>query len=376
MSRRRGGSRSGLLVALTAAMALAPLTAEAQLQSGVARVGGLYQSFQFDDGGVTGVETLSLLTVPVNARVPLTRWARVDVAGAWADGSLETADGSTISLSGFTDTRVSLTFGTPGSLARVSVFGLLPTGESEQTLDETRVAGALATDLLPFAVSNWGSGGGAGGSISLARTAGSVGLGLAVSYLARQSFEPLAGEAFAYRPGDLLQVSAAVDGPVGDAAKATLQATYNRYGDDEFGEENLFQSGDRYQVTASLAFPVGAAASGITWAGVLHRDQGAFLDGTETASAQDLVLVGGGLRFRTGGIVLQPDVQGRFFRQSEGEDQGWDLSAGVDLEIPAGGTTLVPSVAAHVGNLQVVEGVESSFTGFEAGLSVRFGGGR
>ncbi|HZD04915.1 MAG TPA: hypothetical protein VE173_08350, partial [Longimicrobiales bacterium] len=229
--------------------------------------------------------------------------------------------------------------------------------------------------LLPFAVSNWGSGAGGGAAVSMARPVGALGLGLSVAYLARQSFEPLDDQTFSYRPGNLLQVVAAVDGTVGDAGKATLQASYYRYGEDELDDANLFRSGDRFRILGSYAFPLAARANGIVYAGVLHRARGSYLDSDETLASQNLVMAGGGVRVPTGGGVLQPDAEIRFYRRADDVDQGWDLGIGASFELTGRSTMLAPFARVHIGNLEVRPGVDTGFKGFELGAAVRFGGG-
>lgn len=366
---REGAPTRGAAAALMLALVAGPL----QGQAGAAAAGGtLVQSFTFDDPAAASIETLSLVTVPFSGRVALTPWADISLSGAWARGSLDDGSG-TSNIASLTDTRLAL--GIQAGWARLTAIALLPTGKSSQTLAESRVAGAIAADLLPFAVSNWGSGAGGGINVSAARPVGPLGVGLSVAYLARQSFEPLEDEGFAYRPGDLLRVVAAVDATVGGTGKATAQLTWHRHGEDELQDENLYRSGDRLKALGSYAFPVGAGSNGLVYAGVVHRERGTFLGAEDTSASQDLVMVGGGMRVPLAGGVLQPDVEARVFRRSDGIDQGYDVGVGAGFERPVGGYVLVPSIRAHFGRLEVREGVETAFTGFEIGLSARFGGG-
>lgn len=362
---------ASLLLALLAPALFAPAAAQGQSAPGV-RAEARYQSFSFDDPDAASIETLSLLSLPFSARAALSPLVDLSVSGAWARGSLEHGSESS-TIAAFTDTQLAL--GVTAGWARISAIALLPTGQSTQTLDESRVAGAIAADLLPFAVSNWGAGAGGGLDVSAARPVGPLGVGLAVAYLARASFEPTEEEDFAYRPGNLLRVTAAVDGTVGESGKATAQVTWHRHGEDEFRDENLFRSGDRLRVLGSYAFPVGAGSNGLAYAGVIRRERGTFLDSDATSASQNLVLVGGGLRLPMAGGVLQPDVEARVFRRSDGLDEGYDIGVGADFEISGPGRLLVPSLRAHFGRLEVRDDVQTGFTGFEVGFSARFGGG-
>ena len=67
------------------------------------------------------------------------------------------------------------------------------------------LAGVVAAELLPFAVTNWGSGGSAGGDLALAFQGGGWGLGISGGYRAASEYEPYVGETFAYRPGNQLR---------------------------------------------------------------------------------------------------------------------------------------------------------------------------
>jgi hypothetical protein len=91
-------------------------------------------------------------------------------------------------------------------------------------------------------------------------------------------------------------------------------------------------------------------------------------------SSQDLVMVGGGARIPVGPGVLQPDGEARLFRRADGVHQGYDLGIGVAYEIPGDGWVFLPSARAHLGHLELREGIETGFKGIEIGLAARFGG--
>ncbi len=338
--------------------------------------GGVLQRYVFDDPSAASVETLTLLALPFSARAVLGPRLSLGLQGTWAEGRLADPSGVESTITGLTDTQLTLTLAGRRGATSVTAIALLPTGNETQDLSESRVAGAVASELFPFAISNWGTGGGAGLSAATAHLLGGVGVGLSVSYLVRRSFEPLAEQTFAYRPGNMLQVVAAFDGALGAASKGTLQLTYNRHENDAGDDANLFRAGDRIQVMGSLGFPVGTRSTGLVFAALNHREQGTYLSDDGTLASQDLLLLGGGLRGQVGGAILQPRIEARFFRREDGKEQGYDLGGGLDAEIPAGSMTFVPSVRVHFGNLEVREGVETAFTGLEAGLSVRLGGAR
>ncbi len=309
--------------------------------------------------------------------MPVVERLSLAVNGAFGKGTMGRGSLDQLDVSGLTDTQLSVTF-TPSMYVNVSGIVIAPTGKETQTLEESVVAGALASDLLPFRIANWGSGGGAGLNASVTRPLGAVGAGLSVGYIAGRKFEPLQGGQFAYRPGGLLRIVGAVDGTVGEASKASLKLSFHRYGQDQVDGENLFQSGNRFQAMASLAFPMGPASSGIAYAGVTHRQGSTLLAELPIAresASQNLILLGGGLRRPLGGAVLQPDAELRVLRRSDSAGQGFDLGVGATLELRNGRSVFAPSARVHFGSLDLGTGDSSRLLGFEIGLAARVGGG-
>ncbi|MBT8336588.1 MAG: hypothetical protein KJO11_08285 [Gemmatimonadetes bacterium] len=360
----------GLLAAVGVVLAAGPLAAQsAQVGAGV-----LFQSYSFDDPSAASVESITVMAIPFAGTAWLGERVSLGIAGTWADGRLEDPDRGELSIQGLTDTQVTLTVSGRSGATSVSAVALLPTGVETQTLSESRVAGAVASELLPFAISNWGTGGGVGLSASSAHVVGPLGVGLSASYLVRREYSPLDAEQFAYRPGDVLRLVAAVDGTIATGTKGTLRVSLFRHRDDLADDANLFRAGDRFEVLGSIGFPLGAQSTGLVY-GIFHsRDEGTYLSSDGTLSSQDLILAGGGMRSRVGRAILQPRIEARLFRRDDGVEQGYDLGVGLDVELPVGTAVMVPSVRAHIGNLEVRESVETAFTGLEFGLALRFGG--
>lgn len=354
------------------------LSLPAGAQTAQAGAGVLFQRYTFDDVTAASVESVSLTAFPFSGVVRFNPQFSLSVSGTYAEGRLEDPQRGEFTISGPTDTQLMLSMAGRGGATSVSAIVLLPTGLETQTLNESRVAGAVASELLPFAISNWGTGGGGGVSVSTAHALGGLGVGLSASYLVRREFTPLDDpqeETFAYRPGNALRLAVAVDGTLGGSTKGALRLTVHRHEDDVANDANLFRAGNRVEVLGSLGFPVGARSTGLVY-GILHkRERGTFLSSDGSLASQDLILAGGGLRSRVGSWVVQPRIETRLFRREDGVEQGYDVGAGIDAEIPVGGTLWVPSVRAHFGNLEVREGVETGFSGLEFGLAMRFGGG-
>lgn len=364
--------------ALAAALA-AFLTAEAaaQVPAWTAGGGAVIESYSFGDPDAAGVDGITLFTLPFAAEVRPARWLVLDASGAFASATLTRADGSEATLSGPIDTafRVSLPFGEDRVTVAATV--LLPTGKEAYSAEEAEVAGIVAADLLPFRVTNWGSGGALDLTTSVAFPLENVNLGARVGYQMGREFDLLEGGQFAYRPGDRIYVRLAADGSIGDG-RASAQVTVQRFGDDQVDAVNLYRSGTRVQGNAAYQFRAGRTGSALVYAGGLHRGDGVFLDDSGETPSQTLLFAGTGLRqpFRYG--VLAPAVDLRLLRQRDGVGQGFVTGVGASAELPLGqgGATLLPTARVRFGNLTVQSGVESTITGFELGAALRFGGAR
>lgn len=368
----RARSRSLVLVAAAGLLpgpALGPLSA--QVEEPAASGGPRFERFDFSDAEQVGVESLSLLTVPVTARAEIARRVTVELTGAFASAALGRPDGSESTLSGLTDTELTVSAPLAGDAVVVTGVAVLPTGKASLDPDEAAVAGAIAADLLPFSITHWGTGGGVGGRVAVARPLGALGVGLSVGYLVAGEYEPRSDAPFRYRPGNSLEVNAVVDGSVGAAGKASLRLSARTYSDDELDERNLYSSGNRYEVLGSYAFALGARSSGIAYAGFLQREEGTYLIGSRTAPSQDLVVAGGSVRMPLSRLVVAPDVSLRIFRREDGIGQGYAASVGGAVEWPLGRSLLVPTARVRFGSVEVFEGRESGLLGAELGVSVR-----
>ncbi len=374
---RRSRFGTWLLAALGVLfVAWAAPSVEAQLSAEGAG-GAQFQHFRMTDGEAAGFSSVSLLTVPYRARVQVAGPLSAEVAAIWARGSLDRDDGSdAIVVSGLTDTRFRLIADVvPGRVAVMAEVAAA-TGIDGFDEDEGSLAGVIAADLLPFRVSSWSSGGGLGGSLTAFHPMGALGFAGSVGYTVPGNYTPLADESYVYRPGTVLSATGVVDYTVGTAGRWALQLRWDRFGDDEVEGVNLFRSGDRLQARGSWAFGMGMGGSGVLYAGYLHRTEGTFLDRPEVREPQGLLFAGGGMRRSWGPGVVVPDLELRVHRRDDGVGQGTLASAGLALELPAGGMQLVPRLRVHGGSVLVRDGVRSGVLGGELGVSLQPGGNR
>jgi hypothetical protein len=367
--------RRGLLLGLAVLCAM-PGHAAAQGVEDIPWAGAAgvrVESYRFAEPGAVGLSSVTLTTVPLVAEAWVAGRARLTLAGGFAHATMQRDGGDEATVSGLTDTELRLAVPLAGEWLTLTGVAVLPTGKSRMTADELDVAAVVASDLLPFAISHWGTGGGGGASLSATRRFDGVGVGASAGYRASREYRAFDGDDTGYRPGDETFVRLAVDGTLG-GARATLQAGAHHFSDDEFGGGGLYRSGNRYQLIGSLAFGGRGRADGVVYAGVLHREPGSRLATlAQDRAAQDLVLVGGGLRLPMPWGAVLPSADGRIFRSGDGVGQGLGVGAGASAEWATGGVTLVPSARLRLGRVVVLDGAESGFTGGELGLTLRRG---
>ncbi len=377
--REEGSGRTlarALLAAGAAALlaAAAPEPAAAQFSSPEAGTGVRFHHIGFDDPSAASIDNVSLLTVPVAGRVEVGERVTVQLSGHWARGRLERPDGTASTVSGFTDATLSASLEVGDGAATITAVGRLPTGRTGYETGELDVVGVVAADLFPFRISSWGTGGGLGLRASTARELGPVDATLSLGYFRSGQFDLLEERLVDYRPGDRLSARAGLTAPVGEAGQIGLQGGFRWFGDDERRDQAIFESGNRYDVLGTYSFPVGEDA-GFLYGGYQRRSEGRRLELQEATAAQDLLLAGAGLRMRTGGILLRPEVDARVVQREDDRSEGWGIRVGGRAEVPMGGTTVLPLLRGHLGNAGIRPGEESDFLGVEVGASVRLGGG-
>jgi hypothetical protein len=357
-------------------VAVPPASALAQGRGLQFGTGAVIEGFGFLEPTAVGMNGISLLTVPFALRY--TGPVVIELSSAYALGVLIDTDGDQTSIAGPTDTSVRLSLPLADDRITLSGAAFLPTGKATQTPEEATVAGVIAADLLPFRITNWGTGGGFDVSASVVIPMGGFGVGARVGYSAAREFEPLEGgpQVFSYQPGDQMYVRVALDRAVGATGKATVSATMQRFNDDAFDGVNIYRSGDRLEVLGSLNMAAGTSGSAALYGGVMHRSKSAFIDGSQELSAQDLIVAGAGFRIPGARVAFLPSTDLRVFRSGDGLGQGYALGLGAALEIGAGNSIVLPSVRARLGKVVVNDRTSSAFVGAEIGLTMRFGGRR
>jgi hypothetical protein len=252
--------RRGLFVALCAA---APLAAQERATDAgtAARSGAVFDAYFFGAG--FAFRHVVEWTVPVALSQRVGSRLVLDLATAYARASAATATSGTLEISGLTDTDLRATWAAvPGHLVLV-LAAALPTGRREVPASAVPLLSALATDLLGFTTSSFGSGGGVASGFATAiglgpRWAG----GVAASYRWHASYTPVAGGG-TLAPGGEGRVRVGVEGPVWRGGYLRGAVTYDASGADTLNGGARSITGDRLLTSLGLNLPAGRASLGL-----------------------------------------------------------------------------------------------------------------
>lgn len=362
-----------------APLALLAVSAQMAAAQGTLAIAPAFQTYHFAKG--FGLESASLIIVPVAYEIGATRKVSFDLYSAYARG--ETRLGAVKNtLQGLVDTRVRANFHVAGSTVLTASLNL-PTGNSAHDIVEANVANALSTELLGFREALWGTGFGATTGIATAQRWGTTGIGLGASYRLATAFEPT-DSAVKYTPGNEMRVRVAFDKDLG-ANKLTAGVTFQNYSDDKLDGRNLFAPGNRWRTDLAYSFRTSATSSWTLFATDVWRENGdvtlrvvnnagaAVGDTTFRSGQQNLIVVG----IAGATAKLRPAADFRVITRKSGEDEGWLSNVGADLPFRRGGTDFIPSLKLSYGKMEGA-GVDTRYSvvGGEASLTLRWGAPR
>ncbi|MEK6768388.1 MAG: hypothetical protein AABY85_05285 [Gemmatimonadota bacterium] len=365
MTARRGFRASGLaaLALLVAPAALRAQEARRTLYTGVE-----YRTLSFDPGLFT--KTVSELVVPVGLVIPFSSRLTVDLGTRFARAERTDESGASSTISGLTDVQARAVVQLVQDVALFTVTANLPTGKTKLSGEEVAVAGAIATDLLPFPVSSFGSGSSVTTGLALAVPVAGWAVGLAGSYRMSGSFTPLAG-ASSYKAGAEVRFRAGVDRVIGQG-RVSLGFTYSSFSTDEFGGSGVLRPGKRYIGQAGVSLPLGNMGLSL-YAWDLYRASGTVPINGLTTEKQNLMALGAALSIQRGRNVFRPSVEYRVFGEGDSSlvKAGTLLSLGARYQMATGESmSLIPSVRYDMGNIPN-GGTDVGYRGFSVGLSLR-----
>jgi hypothetical protein len=408
MSMRQGAvpRRAGALAALVlAALAAAGPAAAQERLLGLRAVsaGPYFETWSLDDfvqpevsGGSTQIKSVSQLSVPVTAMVPIGARFSVDVSGGFAAGTvkLSAADAAgkdEYSLSGLTDTKLRLT----GRLAGDNVIFTLgvnaPTGQTDLDAEEYAAARVLAAPALGFRAPVLGNGTAVTAGLVGARQLGGLSVALGASYEVRTTYSPLgvvagfSGTNLDYNPSDAARISLMADGLVGQGQmRAGLSMDVFTEGDISAGDaggasgavDNTLKLGPVF--TGEWHWQTQWSRFRALGVSVVDRYRTKYeRDGASVASSDanylDVSLQG--MLPVAPRLDLVLGLNGRHQTGLDSDDTiaaaafaGGGVTVGLSRQM-AGGLLLQPMVRAQFGRLESA-GVSSNATGLGAGITL------
>jgi hypothetical protein len=349
-----------------AALVAWPAVLPAQTQRPRVIGGAEFYAVSFDPG--LGAKSVSEIAVPLGVAIPVGRRFSFDAGTYVVSAQRKAETGETATISGLTDVSVRGSYQVIPDAVALTVSVNLPTGQASLDSDQLLVAGATATDLIPFPVTSFGSGVNVTSGLAVAVPVSGWAVGFAGSFRYNGDYEPLADTAITLTPGAEYRLRVGVDRIVGQG-RVSLGVTYSTFSRDEFGVDQV-NGGQRFITQASWSFPVGNHnVSLFVWD--IARSADSTVTGTTSVpgARENTVAIGAITSLRTGRNTLRPAVE--FRRSWRGETSltpyGSLFSIGARYFMQASDRfTIVPGLRLDVGSITGV-----GLTGFSGSLTVR-----
>lgn len=367
-----------LFSALLALCLAAPLVAQGNsFYSGrTATSGVLFKTYSFGDGAE--FEKASQIAVPLAIVMPINERLSVDIGAYYAMTSSETATEGSHSVSGLTDVQLRGSYTLGRDAAVLSLLVNLPTGVKFDSTDAI-TAGAAASNFLLFPVNSYSNGLSVTGGAGVARKLGDWGIGLAASFRWSSEYSPYTEGTFGdltYEPGVEGRIRLGADRTMGQG-RFRIGLTYSSFGDDTFGggsgSDTKYSPGNRFTTEGSYTWPgMGGTLSAYVWN--YHRSTGAA-DSADVSNGENILTAGLMARRPMGpNTTFEPTVEGRFWSYNGGAGGGKvvGLVAGVRHRLNET-MSIVPSVRAEFGSLDLVGGDSASLMGLGASVFLRYG---
>lgn len=231
-------------MALTA-LALPGQPASSQVSVGV-RGAAVFESYDLSPSLDSMVDNVSELSVPLVATAQIGRRARLTLATGYARVSVRNQAQETSEITGLLDTKLRLEFQALRDRVTLFTTSSFPTATATLGSDAIPLLGVLASDVVGFAAPTLGAGGAVGGGIAVAVPVGGMALGLASSFSANGTYEPIEGQASEFRPGAELRVRAGIEGPVARRSFLRISGVFARRGNDEINGASATSIGNRF----------------------------------------------------------------------------------------------------------------------------------
>jgi hypothetical protein len=355
-----------------------------------AEAGFRTQVYRMSEPDSVWLSDVRLLSSDVAGVVPLTPWLAASVRAGYAHAEVILPNGASSSVSGFTDGIVRLT-AVRGRFS-VDASAIVPTGKVVQSAEEAAVVGVLSSDLMPFALGQWGSGGGGAIDVTYVRRLSWATLSLSAGHAERFGSHPLGTSDFTFRPGGQSRLRASLEAPVGEAGIVNAMLGVQRFSSDEYAGGDVFSPGLRMEGHVSYAFALGLRESALVFAGVHalgagtaegvpgQEDIATYFPGAVEQPSRSVWVLGAQARIGRTRVAWMPTAAVQLVRSSSGRSQSWITSLGGSAEYRilghVNGRRLVaePGAMVRLGRLVAEDPVASPIVGWELGLTLRWVG--
>jgi hypothetical protein len=365
------------MVAAAALLAL-PFTLEAQGRRVL--TGVEYRAMSFDDGLDSDTKNVTEMVVQLGLVWPVSRRLSFDLGTRYASASREgyardssgTVTGTVQStVSGLTDTQARAVYQVMPDVMVFTVSANLPTGKS--TIEEAQLGAvsAIAHDLIPYAVSSFGSGFSLTTGLAFAVPVGGWALGVGGAYRMSGTYRLLQGDdSTNYRAGAEMRMRVGLDRVVGQG-RVALGVTYSSFSVDEIGDLSVLRPGKRYITQASYSFPIGNVGLSL-YAWDLFRASGSEVQTNASVEAQNLLTLGTTATVQMGRSQLRPTLEYRSHAVEGAAGPSSMMSVNVRYVRPMGDRfVLMPSFRYDMGTITNDLGTGVGFGGMSAGLTLR-----
>ncbi len=349
-----------------AVLALWPAALAAQTPRPRVIGGAEFYGVSFSPG--LGAKSVSEFAVPLGVAIPVGTRLSFDAGTYVVSAQRKAETGETATISGLTDVSLRAGYQVVPDAVALTVSVNLPTGQASLDGDQLLVAGATATDLIPFPVTSFGSGFNVTSGLAVAVPVGGWALGAAGSFRYNGDYEPLADTAITLTPGAEYRLRLGADRIVGQG-RVSFGVTYSTFSRDEFGVDQV-NGGQRFITQASWSFPVGNHnVSLFAWDIARSADSTATGSTTVPGAKENTVALGAITSLRLGRHTLRPALEYR--RSWRGETTlapyGSLVSIGARHFIQASDRfTVVPGLRLDIGSITGV-----GLTGFSGSITVR-----
>lgn len=362
---------SVIVAVATASLAAVPLRAQTRVdaQSGVE-----YRSVSFGSG--LGITSLREIAVPLGFAMPLSSRLNLD-AGTYYVSAQRQDSASSQTITGLTDVILRGTYQIKPDVAVFTFSVNLPTGHKTLRGDQVPVASAVATDLVSFPVSNFGTGFSVTTGLAWATPVGPWALGIAGSFRYNGAYQPLSDtsgglDTLQFRPGGEVRLRVGADRIVGQG-RLSLGLTYSTFANDEFGSQSQ-SPGTRLIPQFSWSTSLGLNNSLLVYGWDVYRN----VDETAPVNPgvkQNTIALGAMASLRSGARnALRPQFEIRKGWQGPGglHNAGTLVGLGLRYQMAAGErVTLTPGVRFDLGSLPTSGGGSASVTGLSVSLTAR-----